>query len=70
MKKLHLKNLGVQEMDAKEMEHVDGGSLLGLFKGIVDFVEKSVETVYNAGSDIYNGFSEGYADGRANGRHN
>ena len=35
MKKLELKNLGVQEMNTKEMSKVEGGGILGDVLGIL-----------------------------------
>lgn len=68
MKSLELEKFGVQELDAKEMKEIEGGSLWGLFKEAVDLAATAVETIWNAGSDIYNGLSAGYAAGKSHTR--
>jgi len=55
MKNLNLENLGVQEMDAKEMVGVDGGVY-----PILAAIGFAI-ALYDIGSDLYEGWNEGHA---------
>lgn len=59
MKKLELENFSVLEMDAKELQKVDGGwwqAALAAAGAII--------YLYNEGGDLVRGFKEGYNGGK------
>lgn len=62
MKTLNLENLGVQEMEVKEMKVVDGGILLGplnLFKAIREGVGTLAGWAADAAHGVVDGFNQG-----------
>ncbi len=60
MKSLDLKQMGVQELDAKEMKSVDGGNLaLGIA------ILGAAIYLYNNREDFIEGVKEGYAKQQA-----
>ncbi|MCX2432652.1 MULTISPECIES: hypothetical protein [unclassified Pedobacter] len=62
MKKLHLENFGVQEMNAREMKNENGGSAIGDF-----FVKTILAPAYALSSSLE--FGVGFAQGLAGGFH-